>query len=481
MAEENQNNNVDQNTNTTTAEGVEVNTELSKVASNPKRNMIIMAVFGVVFLYIIYQIIASQNPETPAPPPALKAPTEVFKPNTNENAADSSIPAVPELPKIIKPTTEEKIVSAPTPPPLPQALPQTEAPAPAPNLVSTPAIPLLDAPTETAAEQQKRAEAKKKSSLFLINGKPPTLTKEEEEIQTNFTKRGNLSLVLGRGKIIDAVLESAINSDFPSEILALVSRDVYAEDGKVILIPKGSRVIGKFSATTTGGIARVNIEWFRIDIPSGFSINMASSTVDNLGRKGIQGRLDNKYKEQLSNVVLSSAFNIALAKGLDKLVPPVATNTTTASQNASATAISTAIGQIGTGDPAVQIANICTPLATSLASNPTTLASVQAACATANATVGAQGAAAVSTLITNLNSIAAGNTTTAAAASTESQEQKASTQAFKDITETVGDAIVTNNQFTPTITIDQGERIKIYVNKDYVFPLNAISKSRVMQ
>lgn len=471
----------DLNEQTPTAEGVEVNTELSKVASNPKRNMVIMAVFGVIVLYIIYQIIALQQPDTPPAPPPLTAPAEVFKPNTSDSSDSSTIPAVPELPKIVKPTAVEEVASTPAPaalPPLSQDAPSASSYAP-----SVPAIPFIQsAPTDTTAEQQKREEAKRKSSMLLINGKPETQTPEEKEIQSNFTYRGNLSQILGRGKVIDAVLESAINSDFPGEILALVSRDVYAEDGKIILIPKGSRVIGQFSISAAGGAGRVEINWSRIDLPSGFSVNIASNTVDNLGRNGIHGRVDNKYKEQFANVVLSSTFNIALASALDKIVPPVPSNNTAATQTAISTAISTAIAtSSSSADPATQVTAICGSAIAGLASYSTTLASVQTACDTANATVGAQGAAAVSTLITSLNSIAAGSTTAAATASTPSQTQKASAEAFKDISSKVSDAIVKDNNFTPTVTINQGEHIKIYVNKDYIFPIRAISKSRVIQ
>jgi type IV secretion system protein VirB10 len=473
----------EQNVQTPTAEGVEVNTELSKVASNPKRNMAIMAIFGVIVVYIIYQIIASQQPDTPTAPPPLTAPAQVFKPNTSDNAESSAIPAVPELPKIVKPTAVEESAASNTAP-IPQAV--VEKPS-APSLPSMPSsIPFIDkAPTDTTAEQQKREEAKRKSSMFLISGKPETLTPEEKEIQSNFTYRGNLSQVLGRGKVIDAVLESAINSDFPGEILALVSRDVYAEDGKVILVPKGSRVIGRFSISAAGGSGRVDIAWSRIDLPSGFSVNIASDTVDHLGRQGIQGRVDNKYKEQFANVVLSSAFNIALASTLDKIVPPVPSNNTTATQSATATSISSTIGQVSANTttyptPTAKIGAICTQVQTNVASDPATYASVLTACQAAQLpTVDPN--IALPTLITALISVSSGNTATAATASTPSQTQKASIDAFKEISSKVSDTIVKDNKFTPTVTVNQGEHIKIYVNKDYIFPIRAISKSRVMQ
>ena len=60
------------------------------------------------------------------------------------------------------------------------------------------------------------------------------------------------------------------------------------------------------------------------------------------------------------------------------------------------------------------------------------------------------------------------------------QTQNASKQAFTDVTNTVKD-MVAQNQFQPTITIDQGTLVKIYVNKDYKFPKAALGKSRLVQ
>jgi type IV secretion system protein VirB10 len=61
-------------------------------------------------------------------------------------------------------------------------------------------------------------------------------------------------------------------------------------------------------------------------------------------------------------------------------------------------------------------------------------------------------------------------------ASTEpSKAQKAAEQAFTDIAD-VTKEMINKQKFEPTITIDQGTAIKIYVNKDYKFPKAAVKK-----
>ncbi|MCZ6926005.1 MAG: hypothetical protein O7D30_12540 [Rickettsia endosymbiont of Ixodes persulcatus] len=89
------------------------------------------------------------------------------------------------------------------------------------------------------------------------------------------------------------------------EIRAIISRDVFSEKDKVILIPKGSKIFGKYATSTSSeSYGRVSIIWDRIDLTSGYTIAFDSPAVDNLGRPGIQGRVDNKYKEQFANAVL---------------------------------------------------------------------------------------------------------------------------------------------------------------------------------
>lgn len=41
--------------------------------------------------------------------------------------------------------------------------------------------------------------------------------------------------------------------------------------------------------------------------------------------------------------------------------------------------------------------------------------------------------------------------------------------------------IVEQNEQKPTITLDQGTKIKIYVNKDYTFPVQAIRGTKLLQ
>jgi type IV secretion system protein VirB10 len=115
------------------------------------------------------------------------------------------------------------------------------------------------------------------------------------------------------------VLETAINTDLPGIVRAIISRDVFAEAGKNILIPKGSRLIGSYSTNVTQGQSRVSIVWNRLIRPDGIDMSILSNAIDKLGRAGVDGDLDNKYFEILGNAMLLSVINIGAAATAQKV------------------------------------------------------------------------------------------------------------------------------------------------------------------
>ncbi|UIP91703.1 TrbI/VirB10 family protein [Wolbachia pipientis] len=127
------------------------------------------------------------------------------------------------------------------------------------------------------------------------------------------TKAGKLGLMIIQGKVIDAILETAISSDLKGMLRAVVSRDVYAETGDTILIPKGSRLIGGYSFDSNVAKARVNINWNRIILPHGIDVAIASSGTDELGRAGIAGIVDNKIASALFSSVALAGISIGSA------------------------------------------------------------------------------------------------------------------------------------------------------------------------
>lgn len=127
------------------------------------------------------------------------------------------------------------------------------------------------------------------------------------------TKVGKLGFMITQGKIIDAVLETAISSDLQGTLRAIVSSNVYAEAGDTVLIPRGSRLIGSYSFDSNVARARININWNRIILPHGIDIAISSPGTDELGRAGVAGIVDNKIASALFSSILLAGVSIGSA------------------------------------------------------------------------------------------------------------------------------------------------------------------------
>ncbi len=91
---------------------------------------------------------------------------------------------------------------------------------------------------------------------------------------------------IASGEFMHGVLETAIDSDLPGMVRAIVTQPVYAYSGQQPLIPAGSRLIGQYSAATFQGVDRVFVMWNRVILPDGISVQINSPGADNIGRAG---------------------------------------------------------------------------------------------------------------------------------------------------------------------------------------------------
>jgi type IV secretion system protein VirB10 len=109
--------------------------------------------------------------------------------------------------------------------------------------------------------------------------------------------------------MIPAVLETALNSDLPGYARAVVSRDVRGFDGRTVLIPRGSRVIGQYRSGVAVGQSRAFIIWSRVLRPDGASVQIASSGADPLGRAGLEGQVDRHFFSRFGGSALMSVIS----------------------------------------------------------------------------------------------------------------------------------------------------------------------------
>ncbi len=103
------------------------------------------------------------------------------------------------------------------------------------------------------------------------------------------------NLLLSAGTVIPCTLQTAINSTQAGFVSCVINHDVYSENGRIVLIDKGTKVLGQYSGGITQGQARLFVLWTRALTPRGVAIDLGSPAADSLGRAGLPGGVDTQF------------------------------------------------------------------------------------------------------------------------------------------------------------------------------------------
>ncbi len=128
--------------------------------------------------------------------------------------------------------------------------------------------------------------------------------------------RVDLSEMIFADKPIPAVISRAIDSNNPAPITAFVERNVYAEEGRNVIIPAGSRLVGTLGSVTatteaTSESARVQISWERLIRPDGSLFVLQGLTADAQGRGGALGYVDQQLFKKYTLPVMTTSLTSA--------------------------------------------------------------------------------------------------------------------------------------------------------------------------
>ena len=218
------------------------------------------------------------------------------------------------------------VVTPPTPLPAPVAVPPPPIMAPAPPRFIDPNIAI------TAAQNRLRAPALildnspagavvVPAQAGAVSAKPATqgLTPEEQFAQrlggedetASATRMISPSTTVAQGTLMTAMLETAIDSDLPGYVRAVVSRDVKSFDGSRVLIPRSSRLIGQYKSGLAVGQTRAYILWTRLIRPDGVSIALGSPATDYSGRNGLGGKVNSHFVKRFGSAILLSVIGAA--------------------------------------------------------------------------------------------------------------------------------------------------------------------------
>lgn len=244
--------------------------------------------------------------------------------NTSAPAQQPASPAAlapAQTPQDSKPKPQ---VAAPAPAadPAPQAVlanpPQTSL-TPAANPNANPTIvfdaSVLPSPTDPVAAGEAGKQGNSASDFASRIGGVGGATAQA-------TAMVDPSTTVTQGTLIPAILETAIDTNVPGYVRAVVSRDVRSFDGSRVLVPRSSRLIGQYQSGLQGGQKRAYVIWTRLIRPDGASVALASPATDFAGNTGLPGKVNSHFFKRFGSAMLLSVIGglSTIASGGSSLV-----------------------------------------------------------------------------------------------------------------------------------------------------------------
>jgi type IV secretion system protein VirB10 len=121
---------------------------------------------------------------------------------------------------------------------------------------------------------------------------------------------GNRSLVLPKGTAFTCTLKTQVISATSGLVGCQVQRNVFSDDGRVLLIERGSHLDGEYRiASVRSGTVRIPVLWTRIRTPLGVTIDIDSPGTGQLGESGIDSHVDNRWAERIGAAMLLSLID----------------------------------------------------------------------------------------------------------------------------------------------------------------------------
>ena len=337
-------------------ENAEVVANGPAIAAAKKSKMMIIAASSILITVVIYFMFfkadepKKENLEEVAPPPSRvapdeegKSPFEIEAPEKKEDVslldkpAKPDVPTLPELPEGMEPQSEQLLPTA-----NPQQLLPTQNMPNQQNNNQTQVNPQnLEKLNANNNQPEKTKDTDPRYAPIIVFGgtaegtpsrgvgyennivnlnQDPINKLQKSKAGVTATFIADRTHIIAQGKLLTAVLETAINTEIPGFVRAIISRDVYAEAGNQILIPRGSRLFGTYSSKITRGQGRVEIAWTRLIRPDGVDMAVTFNASDQFGRSGIQGDVDNKYSALVANSMLTSILAVGGVAAAQKLL-----------------------------------------------------------------------------------------------------------------------------------------------------------------
>lgn len=125
-------------------------------------------------------------------------------------------------------------------------------------------------------------------------------------------------LLLPKGAFLDCTLETAIDSSLPGMTTCITATDTFGADGNVVLLERGTKLVGETRGDVRQGSARVYVLWTEARTPNGVVVPLASPGTDELGRSGLPGQVDRHFWERFGAAILVSVIDGAVQAAVQR-------------------------------------------------------------------------------------------------------------------------------------------------------------------
>lgn len=125
-------------------------------------------------------------------------------------------------------------------------------------------------------------------------------------------------LLLPKGTFLDCTLETAIDSSLPGMTTCITATDTFGADGNVVLLERGTKLVGETRGDVRHGSARVYVLWTEARTPDGVVVPLASPGTDGLGRAGLPGDVNRHFWERFGAAILVSVIDGAVQAAVQR-------------------------------------------------------------------------------------------------------------------------------------------------------------------
>lgn len=124
--------------------------------------------------------------------------------------------------------------------------------------------------------------------------------------------------LLSKGAFIDCTLETAIDSTLPGMTTCITATDTFSADGSVVLLERGTKLVGETRGQVQQGAARIFVLWSEARTPTGVVVPLSSPGTDELGRSGLPGEVNRHFWDRFGAAILLTVVNGAVQGAVNR-------------------------------------------------------------------------------------------------------------------------------------------------------------------